>query len=144
MLTGRPIGEFSTFGHDVVAEIQDVHRRARRVLHRMCSALWPEDETPSLVPDLVEKMRDAVKRFHIWKKSACREGAQEAWAMLKTKYTLTDTERLSTVGPRWPDGEEIPTSLMYDAVLPAARNSQMDCSLKTIVDDLDKELIFVR
>jgi hypothetical protein len=105
----------------------------------MCSALWPEEETPSLVTDLVERMRDAVKRFHIWKKSTCREGAREAWAMLKTKDTLTDTEQLSSVGPRGPDGGEIPTSLMYDAVMPAARNSQMDYSLKTIIDDLDKE-----
>jgi hypothetical protein len=84
-------------------------------------------------------MRDVIKRLHVWKKSACREGAREAWARLKTKYILTDTEHLSNVWPRGPDGEEIPTSLMYDAVLPAARNLQMDCSLKTIIDDLDKE-----
>jgi hypothetical protein len=105
----------------------------------MCSALWPEEETPSLITDLIEKMRDAVKHFHIWKKSTCREGAREAWAMLKTKYTITDTEQLSSVGPKGPDGKEIPTSLMYDPVMPAARNSQMDCLLKTIIDDLNKE-----
>jgi hypothetical protein len=52
---------------------------------------------------------------------------------------LTDTKQLSSVGPRGLDGEEIPTSLMYDAVMPVARNSQMDCSLKTIIDGLDKE-----
>ena len=139
MLTGRSIAEFGSFGRDVVSGIQDIHRRARRALYKMCSVLWPEEETPSMMTDLIEKMRDGAKRFHIWKRSACREGAREAWAMLKTKYTLTDTEQLSSVGPRGPDGEEIPTSLMYDAVMPAARNSQMDCSLRTIIDDLDKE-----
>ena len=113
----------------MVDEIQIVHRQARRALHRMCSVLWPEETTPSLLSDLIEKLRGAAKHFDIWKKFACREGAREAWAMLKTRFTSIDTERLSRVGPKGPDGEEIPTSLMYSEILTAARNSQRDYSL---------------
>ena len=59
--------------------------------------------------------------------------------MVKTRFTLTDTERLSRFGTKDSDGKEIPTSLMYDQVMPAARNLQQDCSLETIIDGVDRE-----
>jgi hypothetical protein len=58
--------------------------------------------------------------------------------MVKTRYTGIETERLAEVGTVGADGKEVPTSLVYDNVMPAAHFSQRDCSLKSLIDGLDK------
>ena len=58
------------------------------------------------------------------KMSACRQGAREAWAMVKTRYTKADPNRMAEVGPVGPDGKEIPASLVYGQVELAAKYSQ--------------------
>lgn len=57
--------------------------------------------------------------------------------MVKTRYTGMDTTHLVEVGPIGPDGEEIPTSLVYENVMPVACSSQKDCALDTLIDGLD-------
>ena len=59
-----------------------------------------------------------------WKISACREGAREAWTMVKTRYTKLDPNHMAHVGPLGSNGEEIPVSLVYDQVDLAAKYSQ--------------------
>jgi hypothetical protein len=58
--------------------------------------------------------------------------------MVKTRYTSVDMTYLAEVGPLWPDGDEIPTSLAYESVMPTARFSQKDCALDTLIDGLDR------
>ena len=64
--------------------------------------------------ELVEMLKGARWRFRLWKISACRQGAREAWAMVKTQYTKLDPNHTALVGPVWSDGKEIPVSLVYD------------------------------
>ena len=73
-------------------------------------ALWPSVSLPEGLGGLAEKLQGVRQRFRLWKISACRQGAREAWAMVKTRYTKAE------VGPVGPDGKEIPVSLMYGQV----------------------------
>jgi hypothetical protein len=89
--------------------------------------------------ELANLFKGAQRHFELWKTSACREGAREAWAMVKTRYTGLDPNRMARVGPQGPDGKEIPINLVYDQVMIAAKYSQEDCSLSSLIDDIDKE-----
>ena len=57
--------------------------------------------------------------------------------MIKTRYTRHNPEHMAQVGLVGSDGQEVPLHLVYDQVMPAARLSQEDCSLDTIIDNLD-------
>ena len=59
--------------------------------------------------------------------------------MVKTRYTGLDPNHMARVGPRGPDGKEIPVKLVYDQVMVAAKYSQEDCSLDSLIDGIDKE-----
>mgnify|MGYP007126472566 FL=1 len=59
--------------------------------------------------------------------------------MVKTRYTGLDPNHMARVGPQGPDGKEIPVNLVYDQVMIAAKYSQEDCSLNSLIDDIDKE-----
>ena len=73
---------------------------------------------------LVDMLQGARQRFCLWKISAYRQGAREAWAMVKTCYTKLDPNHMAEVGSAGPDGQEIPVSLVYDQVELAAKYSQ--------------------
>lgn len=88
---------------------------------------------------LSDLFKGARRRFELWKTSACREGAREAWAMVKTRYTGLDPNHMARVGPQGPDGKEIPVNLVYDQVMIAAKYSQEDCKLDIIIDGLERE-----
>ena len=74
--------------------------------------------------ELVDMLQGARRRFRLWKMSACRQGAREAWAMVKTRYTKLDPNHMAEVGPAVPDGQEIPVSLVHDQVALAVKYSQ--------------------
>ena len=139
LLTRRHEEEVSGFRGDVLKEISGVHERARKAMNSMVKALWPSDAPPESMEELVNLFKGARRRFQLWKASACREGAREAWAMVKTRYTGLDPNHMARVGPRGPDGKEIPVNLVYDQVMIAAKYCQEDCSLNSLIDDIDKE-----
>jgi hypothetical protein len=116
-----------------------VHERARKAMKSVFRALWPGEVVPESMAELANRFKGARRRFELWKMSSCREGAREAWAMVKTRFTKLEPERLARVGPVGPDGQEVPVHLVYDQVMPAARLSQADCALDTIIDGLDQE-----
>jgi hypothetical protein len=105
----------------------------------MFKALWPGEVAPEGMAELANRFKGARRRFELWKMSSCREGAREAWAMIKTRFTKRESEHLARVGLVGPDGQEVPVHLVYDQVMPAARLSQADCALETIIDGLDQE-----
>ena len=84
--------------------------------------------------------KGALRHFELWKVSACREGAREAWAMVKTRYTGLDPNHMARVGPRGSDGQEILMSLVYDQVKIAAKFSQQDCKLDSLLDGIEQEV----
>ena len=48
---------------------------------------------------------------------------------------------MALVGPEGPDGKEIPVNLVYDQVMIAAKYSQEDCRLDSLIDGIDKEWV---
>ena len=59
--------------------------------------------------------------------------------MVKTWYTKLDPNHMARVGPRGSDGQEIPVSLVYDQVKIAAKFSQQDCKLESLLESIEEE-----
>ena len=140
MLTGQPEEEMSGSQGDLLQELSQVHDRAREAMRSVAKALWPSASPPGSMEELVKLFKGARRRFRLWKISACREGAQEAWAMVKTRYTKLDPNHMARVGPLGLDGKEIPVNLVYDQVEVAARYSQQDCKLDSLLDGIEEEI----
>ena len=124
MLTGHPAEEMPGSGGDLLPELSQLNEQVRQVMQGVAQALWPSTSLPEGVAELTEKLKGARRHFRLWKISACRQGAREAWAMVKTRYTKTDPNHMAEVGPMGPDGKEIPVSLVYGQVELAAKYSQ--------------------
>ena len=124
MLTGRPEEEMPASGGDLLQDLSQLHERARQVMQDIAQSLWPSSSLPNGLGGLVDMLQGARRRFRLWKISACRQGAREAWAMVKTRYTKLDPNHMAEDGPAEPDGQEIPVSLVYDQVALAAKYYQ--------------------
>ena len=59
--------------------------------------------------------------------------------MLKRRFTKLDPNHMAPVGLHGPDGKEIPLNLVYDQVMIAAKYSQEDYKLDSLIDGIDKE-----
>ena len=129
MLTGRPAEEMPGSTGDLLPELLQLHERVRQAMQGVVQAMWPSLSMPEGLGEIVEKLKGAWRRFRLWKISACRQGAREAWAMVKTRYAKADPNRMAEVGPAGADGQEIPISLVYDQVALAAKYSQQDYKL---------------
>ena len=116
MLTGRPKEEVSGSSNGLLQGLSQLHEQARQAMRSVAKALWPSASPPRSIEKLVELFKGARRRIRLWKISACQEGAREAWAMVKTRYTKLDPNHMARVGPLGPNGEEIPVSLVYDQV----------------------------
>ena len=112
MLTGRPVEEMPGSAGDLLQELSQLHEQVLHVMQGIAEALWPSASLPGGMGELVEKLKGAQRRFRLWKITACRQGAREAWAMVKTRYTKADPNHLAEVGPVGSDGKEIPVSLV--------------------------------
>ena len=80
---------------DVLKELSKLHERAREAMNNMAKALWPSDAPPESMEGLTDLFKGAQHHFELWKTSACREGAREAWAMVKTRYTGLDPNHMA-------------------------------------------------
>ena len=140
MLTGRPEEEVSGSSSDLLQGLSQLHEQARQAMRSVAKALWPSASPPGSMEKLVELFKGARRRIRLWKISACREGAREAWAMVKTRYTKLDPNHMARVGPLGSNGEEIPVSLVYDQVEVAAKYSQQDCKLDCLLDGIEEEV----
>ena len=113
VLTGCPAEEMPVSTGDQLAELLQLHERVRQAMSGVVQALWPSLSLPEGLGELAEKLQGARWRFRLWKISACRQGAREAWAMVKTRYTKAEPNHMAEVGPVGPDEKEIPVSLVY-------------------------------
>ena len=139
MLTSRPAEEMPRSTGDLLPELLQLHKRVWQVMKGVARALWPSVSIPEGLGELAEKLKGACRRFRLWKISTCRQGAREARAMVKTRYTKADLNHMAEVGPVRPDGKEIPVSLVYGQVELAAKYSQQDCRLDTLLDGIEEE-----
>ena len=139
MLTGRPAKEMPGSAGDLLSEHSQLHEQVQQVMQGIAQALWPSVSLPEGIGELAEKLKEARRRFRLWKISAYRQGAREAWAMVKTRYTKADPNHMAEVRPVGPDGKEIPVSLVYGQVELAAKYSQQDCKLDRLLDGIEEE-----
>ena len=80
MLTGRPAEEMPGSAGDLLSELSQLHEQVWQVMQGIAQALWQSVSLPAGIRELAEKLKGARRRFRLWKISACREGAREAWA----------------------------------------------------------------
>ena len=139
MLTGCPAEEMPGSAGDLLSKPSHLHEQVRQVMQGVAQALWPSVSLPEGVTELTEKLKGARRRFGLWKILACCQGAREAWAMVKTRYTMADPNHMAEVGPVGTDGKEIPVSLVYGQVELAAKYSQQDCRLDSLLDGIEEE-----
>ena len=139
IFTGRPEEEVSGSSSDLLQRLSQVHEQAQLAMRSVAKALWPSASPPGSMEELFERFKGARRRIWLWKISACREGAREAWAMVKTQYTKLDPNHMARVRPLGSNGEEIPVSLVYDQVEVAAKYSQQDCKLDRLLDGIEEE-----
>ena len=124
VLTGRPAEEMPVSTGDQLPELVQLLERVRQAMSGGVQALWLSLSLPEGLGELAEKLQGAWQCFRLWKISACRQGAREAWAMVKTRYPKADPNHMAEVRPTGPDRKEIPVSLMYGQVELAAKYSQ--------------------
>ena len=124
LLTGRPAEEMPGSTGDLLPELLQLHERVQQAMQSVIQAMWPSLSMPEGLGELTKKLEGVRQRFRLWKISACRQGAREAWAMVKARYTKADPNHMAEVGPVGPDGKEIPVSLVYGQVELAAKYSQ--------------------
>ncbi|KAF7049258.1 hypothetical protein CFC21_057826 [Triticum aestivum] len=124
---------------DLLQDRSQLHERARQVMQGIAQALWPSSSLLGGMSELVELFKGARQRFRLWKISACRQGARESWAMVKTRYAKADPNHMAEVGPVESDGQEIPVSLVYDQVALATKYSQQDYRLDSLLDGIEEE-----
>ena len=133
VLTGRPAEEMPGSTGDLLPELSQLLDRVRQAMRGVAQALWPSVSMPEGLGELAEKLKGARRRFRLWKILACRQGAREAWA------AKADPNHMAEVGPIGPDGKEIPVSLVYSQVELAAKYSQQDCKLDSLLDGIEEE-----
>ena len=82
-----PYGGNARCNGDQLPELVQLLERVRQAMSGVIQALWPSVSLPEGLGELAEKLQGARRRLRLWKISACRQGAREAWAMVKTRYT---------------------------------------------------------
>ena len=108
VLTGRPMEEMPGSTGDLLPKLLQLHEHVRQAMSGVVQAFWSSVSLPEGLGGLAEKLQGVRQRFHLWKISAYRQGAREAWAMVKRRYTKADPNHMAEVGPVGPDGKEIP------------------------------------
>ena len=102
VLTGRPAEEMPGSTGDLLPELSQLLERVRHAMPGVAQALWPSISMPEGLGELAEKLKGARRRFRLWKISACRQGAREAWAMVKMRDAKADPNHMAEVGPVGP------------------------------------------
>ena len=139
LLKGHPAEEMPGSTGDLLPELLQLHGRVRQAMQSVIQAMWPSLSMLEGLVELTKKLEGVRQRFRLWNISAYRQGAREAWAMVKTRYTKADPNHMAEVGPMGPDGKEIPVSLVYGQVELAAKYSQQDCKLDRLLDGIEEE-----
>ena len=71
---------------DIMVKLSELHQLTQSSMEEVFRALWPKENLPEDQFTLAHGFKEHVSGFETWKVSACREGAREAWAMVKTHY----------------------------------------------------------
>lgn len=106
-------------------QLGELHKLARLAMEDIFMAMWPEEEIPGTFFDLGRCLWEARARIGIWKSSAAREGARQAWGMLQMHFPDLDIQPIAEVGPAGPNGEEMKPDSNFARVMEFARMSEL-------------------
>ena len=104
LLTGRPAEEMPGSSGDLLPELLQLHERVRQAMQSVIQAMWQSLSVPEGLGELAKKLEGVRQHFRWWKISACRQGAREAWAMVKTRYMKADPNHMAESDPWGPMG----------------------------------------
>ena len=62
----------------------------------------------------------------------------------ETRYTKLDPNHMARFGPLGSNGKEVPVNFVYDQVEIAAKYSQQDCKLDSLLDGIEEEIFEYR
>ncbi|XP_020150077.4 uncharacterized protein [Aegilops tauschii subsp. strangulata] len=119
---------------DQMKQLMELHRVARPVMEDLCNALWPAEPLPSSYFGLIQRLRSASPRVQLWKRSACLEGARQAYASVKAYYPVVKPEEMAKGAP---EGTKRVPEQYFNDVMPGARLSEAKCRKDTILEDLE-------
>lgn len=115
--------------NDQTKKLMQLYCMVKPAIEDLCVHLWLVEPLPTSFFGLVARLQDAGPRALYWKWSACLEGAQMAYACVKTHYPRIDM-RLMALGP--PEGKaRTPEEFMPD-VMVVARITEPCCSQNTL------------
>ena len=105
----------------------ELHRISGAAMKNVMIRLWPTEPIPNSYFDLVWQLADAVPRIDAVKRSACIEGAQMAFARVKTFWGKMKAIDVAAKSP--PNGKDRPEPEYYfEDVQEAARLIEGQCS----------------
>ena len=66
----------------------------------LCKALWRKDPVPTSCFGLVHRLQEASAQVDLWKRSACTEGARQAFASVEAYYPKLELEPIALKRPQ--------------------------------------------
>ena len=72
--------------NEQMSQWAELHRISGAAMKNVIIRLWPTEPIPNSYFGLVQRLTDAVPRIDVAKRSACIEGAQMAFARVKTYW----------------------------------------------------------
>jgi hypothetical protein len=94
----------------------ELHRMGGPTLQDLSVKLWPTKPLPTSYFGLLRRLVDAPTRMDAWKRSACIEGAQQAFAHFKVQVLVLECAKLVTGGPPKNKPDRKPEKYMEDAM----------------------------
>ena len=113
--------------NEQMAQWAELHKVSGAAMKEVVVRLWPTEPLPNSYFGLVQRLVDAVSRIDAVKRSACIEGAQMAFARVKTYWAKMKAADVAVRSP--PGGEDHHTPEQYFGdVLEGARLIEGQCS----------------
>ena len=108
-----------------MAAIAELHRLSDLAMRSMIDHLWPKGPKPDSYFGLVQQLFGARAQIDVVKRSACIEGAQMAFAHVKTYWADVEATSIATQGPA---GSQDPAEHYFEHFIEGARRIEAQCS----------------
>ena len=119
--------------NEQMAQWAELHKISGSAMKDVTVRLWPSDPIPNSYFGLVQRLVDAVSRIDAVKRSACIEGAQMAFARVKTYWgKMKATDIAARIPPKGKDHHA--PEHYFEHVLEGARLIEGQCSKDMIFE----------
>jgi hypothetical protein len=110
-------------------QLMELFRMVKPTLQDLRVNLWPAEALPTSLFGFFARLQEAVPQVARWKYSACLEGAQRAYAHMKTHYPRVEAAVVAT-GP--PEGKTQTVEQYLAPVMEGARITEAECPKDTM------------